>query len=116
MSWRVADIDATRARLVAAGLDVSEVRNGRKPGTRIMTVRNGTCGIPTVLLERVAEAGGLRGAASPCHCEELGDEAIQAARCSDASCARKAKHARASRMINASGDHRAPDLAKAKRL
>ena len=26
LSWRVADIDATRARLIAAGLDVSEVR------------------------------------------------------------------------------------------
>lgn len=52
LSWRVADIDATRARLIAAGLDVSEVRNGRKPGTRVMTVRNGTCGIQTVLLER----------------------------------------------------------------
>jgi len=52
LSWRVADIDATRARLITAGLDVSEVRNGRKPGTRIMTVRSGTCGIQTVLLER----------------------------------------------------------------
>lgn len=52
LSWRVADIDATRARLIAGGLDVTEVRNGRKPGTRIMTVRNGTCGIQTVLLER----------------------------------------------------------------
>ena len=52
LSWRVADIDATRTRLIAAGLDVSEVRNGRKPGTRIMTVRSGTCGIQTVLLER----------------------------------------------------------------
>jgi len=52
LSWRVADIDATRARLIAAGLNVSEVRNGRKPGTRIMTVRSGTCGIQTVLLER----------------------------------------------------------------
>ncbi len=52
LSWRVTDIDATRARLIAAGLDVTEVRNGRKPGTRIMTVRNGTCGIQTVLLER----------------------------------------------------------------
>jgi hypothetical protein len=28
------------------------VRNGRKPGTRVMTVRTGTCGIQTVLLER----------------------------------------------------------------
>jgi catechol 2,3-dioxygenase-like lactoylglutathione lyase family enzyme len=52
LSWRVADIDATRARLIAAGLDVSDVRNGRKPGTRVMTVRTGTCGIQTVLLER----------------------------------------------------------------
>jgi catechol 2,3-dioxygenase-like lactoylglutathione lyase family enzyme len=52
LSWRVADIDATRARLVSAGIDVSEVRIGRKPGTRVMTVRSGTCGIQTLLLER----------------------------------------------------------------
>ena len=54
LSWRVADIDATRARLVADGLDVSEVRAGRKPGTRVMSVRNGACGIHTLLLERTA--------------------------------------------------------------
>jgi catechol 2,3-dioxygenase-like lactoylglutathione lyase family enzyme len=52
LSWRVADIDATRARLLAAGIDVSDVRTGRKPGTRVMTVRGGTCGIQTLLLER----------------------------------------------------------------
>ena len=52
LSWRVADMDAARARLIAAGVDVSEVRNGRKPGTRVVTVRNGTCGIQTLLLER----------------------------------------------------------------
>ena len=52
LSWRVADIEATRARLVAAGVDVSEVRDGRKPGTRVLTVRGGTCGIPTLLVER----------------------------------------------------------------
>ncbi|GKQ50275.1 VOC family protein [Bradyrhizobium sp. Ce-3] len=49
--WRVTDIDATRARLLAAGVDVSEVRTGRKPGTRVMTVRNGTCGVPTLLVQ-----------------------------------------------------------------
>jgi catechol 2,3-dioxygenase-like lactoylglutathione lyase family enzyme len=54
LSWRVADIDATRARLVAAGIDVSEVRTGRKPGTRVLSVRDGTCGIHTLLLERTA--------------------------------------------------------------
>jgi catechol 2,3-dioxygenase-like lactoylglutathione lyase family enzyme len=54
LCWRVADIDATRARLAEARVDVSEVRTGRKPGTRVMTVRNGTCGVPTLLLERTA--------------------------------------------------------------
>ncbi len=56
LSWRVADIDATRARLVAAGIDVSEVRTGRKPGTRVLSVRDGTCGIHTLLVERTAKA------------------------------------------------------------
>jgi catechol 2,3-dioxygenase-like lactoylglutathione lyase family enzyme len=55
LSWRVADIDATRARLAAAGVDVSDARTGRKPGTRVLTVRNGTCGIPTLLVERTAK-------------------------------------------------------------
>jgi catechol 2,3-dioxygenase-like lactoylglutathione lyase family enzyme len=56
LSWRVADIDATRARLIAAGVSVSEVRVGRKPGTRVMSVRSGTCGVHTLLLERTAPA------------------------------------------------------------
>ncbi|MGY3605395.1 MULTISPECIES: VOC family protein [unclassified Bradyrhizobium] len=49
--WRVTDIDATHARLVAAGVDVSEIRTGRKPGTRVMTVRTGTCSVPTLLVQ-----------------------------------------------------------------
>jgi catechol 2,3-dioxygenase-like lactoylglutathione lyase family enzyme len=55
MSWRVDNADATRARLLSAGLDVSEVRTGRKPGTRVLTVRSGACGIPTLLVERTAK-------------------------------------------------------------
>ncbi|MGB6434974.1 MAG: VOC family protein [Bradyrhizobium sp.] len=55
LSWRVTDIDATRARLVAAGIGVSEVRTGRKPGTRVISVRDGTCGVHTLLLERTAQ-------------------------------------------------------------
>jgi catechol 2,3-dioxygenase-like lactoylglutathione lyase family enzyme len=55
LSWRVADIEATRARLVVAGVGVSEVRAGRKPGTRVMSVRDGTCGVHTLLLERTAK-------------------------------------------------------------
>jgi catechol 2,3-dioxygenase-like lactoylglutathione lyase family enzyme len=56
LSWRVADIDATRARLVSSGVDVSDVRTGRKPGTRVLTVRSGSCGIPTLLVERTARS------------------------------------------------------------
>jgi catechol 2,3-dioxygenase-like lactoylglutathione lyase family enzyme len=54
LSWRVDDIEATRARLLSAGVDVSDVRTGRKPGTRVLTVRSSTCGIPTLLVERSA--------------------------------------------------------------
>src|SRR6202051_1180142 len=54
LSWRVADIDAARARLLSADVDVSAVRTGRKPGTRVLTVRSGTCGIPTLLVEPTA--------------------------------------------------------------
>lgn len=54
LSWRVADADAARARLLAAGLNVSEVRDGRKPGTRVLSVRDGACEIPTMLVERSA--------------------------------------------------------------
>ena len=52
LSWRVADIEGARKRLVDAGIEVSEVRTGRKPGTRVMSVRSGTCGIHTLFLER----------------------------------------------------------------
>ena len=51
LSWRVPDAGAARDRLHAAGLDVSELRPGRKPGTRVFTVRDQTCGVPTLVLE-----------------------------------------------------------------
>jgi catechol 2,3-dioxygenase-like lactoylglutathione lyase family enzyme len=51
LSWRVPNADAARTRLAEAGLDVSEVRPGRKPGTRVVSVKDGTCGVPTLLVE-----------------------------------------------------------------
>jgi catechol 2,3-dioxygenase-like lactoylglutathione lyase family enzyme len=51
LSWRVENADAERDRLAAAGLDVSEVRKGMKPGTRVFTVRDRTCGVPTLMIE-----------------------------------------------------------------
>jgi catechol 2,3-dioxygenase-like lactoylglutathione lyase family enzyme len=56
LCWRVDDIEAIRARLIAANIDVSDVRTGRKPGTRVMTVRSGTCGVATLLVERTPQS------------------------------------------------------------
>lgn len=52
VSWRVADIAATQARLKQAGFEVSELREGRKPGTRVFTVRTGTFGVPTIVIQQ----------------------------------------------------------------
>ena len=51
LCWRVRDAAAAHDRMQAAGFDVSEARDGRKPGTRVFTVRDGTCGVPTLVLE-----------------------------------------------------------------
>lgn len=58
LSWRAHDIDAAKARYEAAGLNVSEVRKGRREGTQVCTLRDGTLGVPTILL------GGLKRAFS----------------------------------------------------
>ena len=51
LSWRTDDPAAAIIRLRSAGLDVSEARPGRKPGTQVFTVRDGTCGVPTLMLQ-----------------------------------------------------------------
>jgi catechol 2,3-dioxygenase-like lactoylglutathione lyase family enzyme len=50
LSWRVPDIARAHARLSAGGVDVSDMRTGRRPGTRVFTVRSGTCGVPTLMI------------------------------------------------------------------
>jgi catechol 2,3-dioxygenase-like lactoylglutathione lyase family enzyme len=50
LAWRVTEPDAAQARIAAAGFDVSEVRTGRKPGTKVFTVRNAPAGVPTIML------------------------------------------------------------------
>ncbi len=50
LSWRTDDLDAARARLAAGGIDVSAIRPGRKPGTRVFTLRDGTSGVPTLVV------------------------------------------------------------------
>ncbi|EOM75060.1 VOC family protein [Rhodococcus rhodnii] len=52
LAWRSRDLAATRTRLLAAGCEVSEIRTGRKPGTRVATVRDPELLLPTLLLEQ----------------------------------------------------------------
>lgn len=49
-TWAVQDLEAAHARLTDAGFDVSEIRRGRKPGSRVFTVRNGTMNVPTLFI------------------------------------------------------------------
>ncbi|MEM9937370.1 MAG: VOC family protein [Pseudomonadota bacterium] len=50
VTWAVEDLEAAHQRLNAAQRDVSEIRTGRKPGSRVFTVRDGTLGIPTLFI------------------------------------------------------------------
>ena len=50
LSWRVPDIARAHARVKTAGVDVSDVRIGRRPGTRLFTVRSHTAGVPTIMI------------------------------------------------------------------
>ena len=51
LTWATGNLDAAHSRLGDAGIDVSEIRDGRKPGSRVFSVRSGTLGIPTLFIE-----------------------------------------------------------------
>lgn len=51
LSWRVADAAAARERLAKEGFDVSEVRDGRKPGTRVFSIRQDPLGVAMLALQ-----------------------------------------------------------------
>ncbi|HMK01221.1 MAG TPA: VOC family protein [Reyranella sp.] len=50
LSWRTPDIAKANARLKAAGIDVSEPRDGRRPGSQVFTVKNHTASVPTLVI------------------------------------------------------------------
>lgn len=50
LTWAVKDIEAAHKRLSAGGFDISEIRKGRKPGSRVFTIRNGTMNVPTLFI------------------------------------------------------------------
>jgi catechol 2,3-dioxygenase-like lactoylglutathione lyase family enzyme len=50
LTWQVGDIAMAHERLVKAQVEVSEIRDGFKPGTRVFSVRSHTLGVPTLFL------------------------------------------------------------------
>lgn len=50
LSWRAADIGAAHARLKAAGVEVDDPRDGRRPGTQVFGVHSHTANVPTLII------------------------------------------------------------------
>jgi catechol 2,3-dioxygenase-like lactoylglutathione lyase family enzyme len=50
LSWRTPDIAKAHARLTAAGVELSERRAGRRPGTQVFTVKSHSEGVPTLVI------------------------------------------------------------------
>ena len=50
LSWRADNIERAHAMFIEHGFDISEVRTGRRPGSRVFTVRDRTHGVPTLVL------------------------------------------------------------------
>jgi catechol 2,3-dioxygenase-like lactoylglutathione lyase family enzyme len=56
IGWSVESAEDTRERLARAGLNVSEVKDGAKRGTRVFTIRDGTCNVPTLVVQHLPGA------------------------------------------------------------
>jgi catechol 2,3-dioxygenase-like lactoylglutathione lyase family enzyme len=50
LSWRTSDTAACHARLKRAGVEVSDLRAGRRPGSQVFTVQSHTANIPTLVI------------------------------------------------------------------
>ena len=57
LTWAVDDLHAAHNRLSKKDIDISEIRPGRKPGTEVFTVRNGTLDIPTLFISNTGNQG-----------------------------------------------------------
>lgn len=50
LAWRSRCIESSHRRMLAAGVGVSGIRDGRKAGTRVFTVKSHAAGIPTLII------------------------------------------------------------------
>ena len=54
LAWSVEDLKATHQRLVKEGLEISEVKPGRKENTLVCSVKSDTCNVPTLLIQHLS--------------------------------------------------------------
>lgn len=54
LAWSVEDLKATHQRLVKEGLEISEVKAGRKENTLVCSVKSDTCNVPTLLIQHLS--------------------------------------------------------------
>ena len=50
LAWKTPDATAAHAR-ISESAATNDPRDGRKPGTRVFTVKDSTCGVPTLMIE-----------------------------------------------------------------
>lgn len=50
LSWRTPDVAEANARLRAAGVEVSEPRDGRRPGSQVFSVLSHAANVPTIVI------------------------------------------------------------------
>ncbi|MBS0521273.1 MAG: VOC family protein [Proteobacteria bacterium] len=50
LSWRAADIARAHARLKKTGIEISPLRDGRRPGTQVFSVQSHTANVPTIVI------------------------------------------------------------------
>jgi catechol 2,3-dioxygenase-like lactoylglutathione lyase family enzyme len=58
IAYQCAELEQLARQLAARGVSLSEVRAGRKPGSRVATVKSHGLGIPTLLIEPAVSAPG----------------------------------------------------------
>ena len=51
LALKTDDIEAMHMRLTKSGVEISDIRDGRKPGTRVCTAKSHTFGVPMLLIE-----------------------------------------------------------------
>ena len=50
LAWRAIDVHRAHARMTAAGIAVSSIRTGNRPGTEVFTVKSHTAGVPALVI------------------------------------------------------------------